>query len=127
MENISLLISGMVVGVIVFQTAIVAPVVFTALSGADSSVFLRKIFPRFFVLLATLGAAANIAAIFAQDGQAIITSGATVTFSVFAYLLIPMTNKSRDEGNEKAFKRLHLVSVLLTLGMLAINFASVFA
>ena len=38
-----------------------------------------------------------------------------------------MTNKSRDEGNEKSFKRLHLASVLLTLSMLAINLASIVA
>jgi hypothetical protein len=35
--------------------------------------------------------------------------------------LIPMTNKSRDEGNEKTFKRLHLVSVLLTVAILILN------
>ncbi len=125
MENISLLISGMIVGVIIFQTAIVAPVVFTSLSGTDSSIFLRKVFPRFFVLLAALGTGANIAAITSHDGPAIVISGATVALSVVAYLLIPMTNKSRDEGNDTSFKRLHLASVLLTLGMLTLNLASV--
>ena len=127
MNNISLLISGIILGVIVFQTAIVAPAVFTSLSGADSSLFLRKVFPRFFVLLAALGATANIAAIVTHDWSAIAISGTTVALAVIAYLLIPMTNKSRDGGNDKAFKRLHLVSVLLTLSMLALNTASIVA
>ena len=127
MDNISLLISGMIVGVIVFQTAIVAPAVFTSLSSADSSLFLRKVFPRFFFLLAALGATPNIAAIVSHDWSAIAISGATMALAVIAYLLIPMTNKSRDEGNEKSFKRLHLASVLLTLSMLAINLASIVA
>ena len=127
MNNISLLISGIILGVIVFQTAIVAPAVFTTLKGADSSLFLRKVFPRFFVLLAALGAGANIAAIISHDWPATAISGTTVALAVVAYLLIPMTNKSRDEGNEKSFKRLHLASVLLTLSMLAINLASIIA
>ena len=121
MGNVSLFMNGATVGIVIFQTAIVAPSVFTALSGSDSSVFLRKVFPRFFMLLAALGVMANIAAIMTQVAQAIIISGATVGLAVFAYLLIPMTNNARDEGRDKAFKRLHLASVLLTVGILAVN------
>jgi hypothetical protein len=120
-NDIPLFINGMTVGVVLFQTAIVAPAVFTSLSGPDSSVFLRKVFPKFFILIAVLSGSGNVIAITAQDAQAIIISGATVAFAVFAYLLIPMTNKSRDEGNEKTFKRLHLVSVLLTVAILILN------
>ena len=116
-----LFINGMTVGVILFQTAIIAPAVFTALSSFDSSVFLRKVFPKFFIFLVALGAIANVTAIIIEDGQAIIISGATVAFAVFAYLLIPMTNKSRDEGDERLFKRLHLASVLLTVAILILN------
>ena len=121
MDNAPLFINGMTVGVVIFQTAIVAPSVFTALSGSDSSVFLRNVFPKFFILLGALGVVANIVAIVTQDEKSIIISGATVALAVFAYLLIPMTNKSRDEGREKAFKRLHLASVLLTVGILFLN------
>ena len=121
MDNAPLFINGMTVGVVIFQTAIVAPSVFTVLSGSDSSVFLRTVFPKFFILLGALGVVANIVAIMTQDEKSIIISGATVALAVFAYLLIPMTNKSRDEGREKAFKRLHLASVLLTVGILFLN------
>ena len=51
--------------------------------------------------------------------------GATFALAAIAYLLIPMTNKMRDEKNEKAFKRLHSASVLMTVVMLLINLASV--
>ena len=120
-NDIPLFINGMTVGVILFQTAIIAPAVFTALSGSDSSVLLRKVFPKFFIFLVALGVIANVTAIIIEDGQAIIISGATVAFAVFAYLLIPMTNKSRDEGDERTFKRLHLASVLLTVAILILN------
>jgi hypothetical protein len=35
-----------------------------------------------------------------------------------------MTNRSRDENNERAFKRLHNASVAMTVIMLLINLAS---
>ena len=124
MDNIPVLISGMIVGTIIFQTAIVAPSVFTSLSGADSSTFLRKVFPRFFILLAVLGGTANVAAIIVGQSALIAISGATVALAAIAYVLIPATNHSRDEGREKTFKRLHLASVVLTLGILAANLAS---
>jgi hypothetical protein len=124
MDNTPVLISGMIVGTIIFQTAIVAPSVFTSLSGADSSTFLRKVFPRFFILLAVLGGTANVAAIIVGQAVLIAISGATVALAAIAYVLIPATNHSRDEGREKTFKRLHLASVVLTLGILAANLAS---
>ena len=68
-----------------------------------------------------LGGITLLAAATLQDVHAVMVSGATVALAVFAYLLIPLTNKSRDAGNEKAFKRLHFGSVLLTLTILGVN------
>ena len=45
----------------------------------------------------------------------------TISLGSLAYLLIPMTNKSRDEGNEKLFKKLHNVSVSMTVLILVVN------
>ena len=89
MDNIPVLISGMIVGTIIFQTAIVAPSVFTSLSGADSSTFLRKVFPRFFILLAVLGGTANVAAIIVGQSALIAISGATVALAAIAYVTDP--------------------------------------
>jgi len=44
-----------------------------------------------------------------------------------SYALIPMTNKSRDEGNDKVFKRLHNASVAMTVMILLGNISSLFA
>jgi len=45
----------------------------------------------------------------------------TLILGTLAYLLIPMTNKSRDEGNEKLFKKLHNASVSMTVLILIFN------
>ena len=54
------LLSGVISGMILFQTAIVAPVVFTTLDAENASKFLRKIFPRFFMVIFILGISALI-------------------------------------------------------------------
>jgi hypothetical protein len=37
-----------------------------------------------------------------------------------SYLIVPATNKARDEGRDKSFKYLHLLSVILTLSTLVL-------
>jgi hypothetical protein len=43
-----------------------------------------------------------------------------------AYGIIPMTNRSRDEGLQQRFSQLHRVSVLLTVAVLSINVVAAF-
>ena len=43
-----------------------------------------------------------------------------------AYGIIPMTNRSRDEGNQQRFAKLHRISVLLTVAVLSINVVGAF-
>ena len=52
-----LVVVGIRLGAIVFQSAYVAPVVFTVLDEAAASRFLRSLFPRFFKLGIGCGAA----------------------------------------------------------------------
>ena len=49
MENVTILFSGLVVGIIVFHTAIIAPTVFRSLTLDDAGTFLRTVFPKFFL------------------------------------------------------------------------------
>ena len=124
LSNLPLLFSGLSVGVILFQTTIIAPTVFGGLGPDRAGPFLRKVFPKFFIFLATVGMLNAIMAVISNmNGQAYI-GVATFALASLAYLLIPMTNRSRDENNERAFKRLHNASVAMTVIMLLINLAS---
>jgi hypothetical protein len=42
------------------------------------------------------------------------------------YFIIPKTNQARDEKNDTLFKRLHTLSVSLTLLVLFLNLAVIF-
>jgi magnesium-transporting ATPase (P-type) len=115
------LLSGVISGMILFQTAIVAPVVFTTLDAENASKFLRKIFPRFFMVIFILGISALIVSSVFLSIQGIIIAAITAISMFISYLVVPATNKARDEERSKAFRRLHTLTVVLTLFTLLAN------
>lgn len=120
-SNLLTFLNGLVVGVILFQTAVIAPTVFRSLGPDQAGPFLRKVFPKFFVVLVVMGTAGAISALASDASYQLWICLVTLTLGLLAYLLIPMTNKSRDEGNEKLFKKLHNASVLMTILILVVN------
>ena len=126
MGNIINLLCGLVAGTIVFHSAIVAPTVFRTLSEHDASVFLRTIFPKFFVFLSFVNVINFLLALIdGQFGVMVMASISAVLMGI-AYGIIPMTNRSRDEGLQQRFSQLHRVSVLLTVAVLSINVVAAF-
>ena len=121
MSNVPTFLNGLVVGVILFQTAIIAPTVFRGLEPDQAGPFLRKVFPKFFVVLVVMGIAGAISALASDASYQLWICLVTLTLGLLAYQLIPMTNKSRDDGNEKLFKKLHNASVLMTVLILVVN------
>ena len=120
-SNLPILLNGLVVGVILFQTAVIAPTVFRSLGPDQAGPFLRKVFPKFFVVLVVMGIAGAIAALASDANYQLWICLVTLTLGLLAFLIIPMTNKSRDDGNEKLFKKLHNASVLMTVLILVVN------
>ena len=115
------LLSGVISGMILFQTAIVAPVVFTTLGAENASKFLRKIFPRFFMVIFILGVSALIVSSVFLSIQGIVIAAVTAISMIISYLVVPATNKARDEDRSTAFRRLHTLTVVLTLFTLLAN------
>ena len=126
MSNLITLLCGLVAGTIVFHSAIVAPTVFRTLGEHDASVFLRTIFPKFFVFLTFVNVINFFLALI--DGQFAVTVMAAISAVLMgiAYGIIPMTNRSRDEGLQQRFAKLHRASVLLTVAVLSINVVGAF-
>jgi hypothetical protein len=50
-----------------------------------------------------------------------IVSFITVALMGICYAIIPATNSAKDLGDETAFKRLHRLSVILTVTVLCLN------
>ena len=118
--NTSVFLSGIAVGIILFQSALIAPTVLKTLDAKATSNFLRAIWPKFFVVLSVIGGAAAIA--FWKDDIAAVNrilAFLLVGLPVFAYAIIPATNRAADREDHARFKVLHRLSVLTTLALLA--------
>ena len=115
------LLSGIISGMILFQTAVVASVVFTTLDSENASKFLRKIFPRFFLIIFFLGVVGLLISFLYNNIQGNAVYGITSLAMIISYLVVPATNKARDENKSNTFRRLHTVTVVLTLFTLLAN------
>ena len=126
MSNIINLLCGLVAGTIVFHSAIVAPTVFRTLGERDASVFLRTIFPKFFLFLTLINVVNVLLALIDGQFAVMVMAAISAVLMGIAYGIIPMTNRSRDEGLQQRFSQLHRASVLLTVAVLSINVVAAF-
>ena len=126
--NLELILSGIICGIILFQTSVIAPSVFKYLDQNQIRDLLRAIFPKFFLyilLLASLSLVVGILDNVKFDIQTVIAS-LTVILSILCYIIIPSTNEAKDKNNQKKFKFLHNLSVISTIIILITNLSLVF-
>ena len=124
--NFQILISGLICGVILFQTAIIAPSIFKVLSPDNAGPFLRTIFPKLFMFVAVLSLAGFVLSLISSNTSGLIVFFGSLLFMLICYYIVPTTNRARDAGNDNAFKRLHTVSVVLTMIVLLSNLLWIF-
>ena len=124
--NIQILISGLICGVILFQTAIVAPSVFKILKPENAGPFLRSIFPKLFMFVALLSSAGLILSLVSGTDISIYVYAFSLIFMSICYYIVPMTNQARDSGDDKTFRNLHTISVVLTMLVLISNLGWMF-
>ena len=123
-EQISIYLTSMILGIMLFFSFVIAPVVFTTLDEENARKFIRKIFPFYynvnlgislivlitFLLLSKLGI----------DFYLILAI--TLLFATSNYLLMPLINKYRDEKQDKKFKYSHFISVVINfIQIIALN------
>ena len=122
MTALNIFISGLISGIIIYQSFVVANTVFKSLELKYSSIFLRSIFPKFFTLISILGficLVLNI--IYSVSFYQFVVSGLTVVLATICYVIIPATNKATDDKDKNKFRLLHTVSVVLTLIILILH------
>ena len=118
---------GAIVGVIILQVSIVAPTMFRTLEMEEFGLAIRKIWPKFFMLLTAVAVLGLVSMVITGDGNNIHLgiAGFTALSAGFCYAIIPATNRATDEGDKKKFDILHKLSVWLTVAMLLTNIASI--
>ncbi|MBT3652238.1 MAG: DUF4149 domain-containing protein [Euryarchaeota archaeon] len=118
---------GSISGIIIFQVAIIAPVLSKTLDLETFGKVIRKIWPKFFILLSVLGLG-SIAASYLETDSMYLLSISIFTFVAcfLCYAIIPATNRASDNGDKKRFNLLHKTSVFLTVAVLLLNIMYLF-
>ena len=126
--NLKLIISGIICGIILLQTSVIAPSVFKYLDQNQMRDLLRAIFPKFFLYILLLASSSLVVGILDNvkfDIQTIIAS-LTIVLSILCYIIIPSTNEAKDKNNQNRFKFLHNLSVISTVIIFLTNLSLVF-
>ena len=115
MEQISIYLTSIILGIMLFFSFVVAPVTFTALNEENARKFIRKIFPYYYIVNLAISILVLILfiilKIFSLDFYLILSIA--VLFAVSNFVLMPLINKFRDEKQDKKFKQSHFFSVVI--------------
>jgi hypothetical protein len=117
---------SLVLGIIFAQVLLTAPVVFKVLDSQNASKFLRKVFPRYYLLLFLITLVALLISFLFFKKLDIYMASVAAVFAILGYLIIPITNSARDRGWDKLFKWLHNFSVFNTLVIMIIAIIQIF-
>jgi len=121
--NYLTMFSGIIVGVIIFQTGFITRTVFNHLDEANTKIFLRAIFPKFFLLLTFLGFAYLLMSSYYHPGinKNFILGCINTALPTACYMLTPVINNAKDNDEKSKFRGFHFVTVFFTLIVLIFN------
>ena len=102
-------------GMMLFFSFIIAPIIFKVLSAKDAGKFVRKIFPYYYIvnlsfLLVVVGLFFFISSV---GFDFYITLTIVILFVFLLFFLMPLINKFKDNKEEKKFGYSHGLSVII--------------
>tara|TARA_B100001057_G_scaffold431361_1_gene458750 strand:+ start:565 stop:975 length:411 start_codon:yes stop_codon:yes gene_type:complete len=123
LKLIPIILSGVIIGIILYQSLLIAPSVNKLLSTQDASLYLRFIWPKFFIIIGVISLISWILILNYSPDQnsAKIISLISFVLMVICYVMIPYMNSAKDSGSHTLFIFLHATSMILTLVTLLIN------
>ena len=114
-EQVSIYLTAMILGIMLFFSFVIAPVVFSTLDEDNARKFIRKIFPFYYNVNLAISFVILLIFLFLSklgvDFYLILLI--TILFAISNYLLMPLINKYRDEKQDKKFKYSHFISVVI--------------
>ena len=115
MENLIQSILAINLGMMIFFSFVLAPMIFKILDAENAGKFVRKIFPYYyFVNLIFLSIAVILFVIISSLGLSFyINLSLAISFVFAQFILMPIINKFKDNNEEKKFKYAHGTSVLI--------------
>ena len=112
--QLSIYLTSIILGIMLFFSFVVAPVVFTTLDEENARKFIRRIFPYYYNVNLGISLLVLLILLFTRNFEIkfYLILVVAILFAISNYLLMPMINKFRDENQDKKFKYSHLISVI---------------
>ena len=114
-EQIVMNLVSLVLGVMLFFSFVLAPMIFKVLPPDNAGIFVRAIFPYYYLvnllILCIISSFYIYYETFVLDFYLILIC--TLLFFFNLIFLMPKINKYKDQRNEKGFKISHFISVII--------------
>ena len=119
--QIEIILPSIVLGIMLFFSFAVAPIIFKVLKEKDARRFVRTIFPYYYCINLILVSLVCIFLFYKDfiNFDFYLLLSIAILFAISLFVLMPMINNARDQKKESKFKYLHAVSVI-------INFLQIF-
>ena len=114
-EQLSIYLSCIILGIMLFFSFIVAPVTFSSLNEENARIFIRKIFPYYYTVNLIISLIVLLCLIYLgiYNLKYYLILIITILFAFSNFILMPLINKYRDNKEDKKFKYSHFLSVII--------------
>ena len=119
-EQASIYLTAMALGIMLFFSFVIAPVVFTTLDEDNARKFIRRIFPFYYNVNLGISLIVLLTFIFLSNlgFDFYLILAISSLFAISNYLLMPLINKYKDEKQDKKFKYSHFISVVINFAQM---------
>ena len=114
-ENLIQNLIAISLGTMLFFSFVIAPVIFKVLDANNAGKFVRKIFPHYYMINLIILSIAVLLLFYISSINLdfYITLVFAILFAFSLFILMPIINKFKDSKEEKKFKYLHALSVII--------------
>ena len=121
-SHLSIYLTCIILGIMLFFSFVVAPVTFTALNEDNARKFIRKIFPYYYNVNLAISLIVLLIFFYLKEFSInfYLLLIIAILFAISNYILMPLINKFKDEKQDKKFKYLHFISVVVNFIQMSI-------
>tara|TARA_B100000941_G_C28105145_1_gene350432 strand:- start:69 stop:494 length:426 start_codon:yes stop_codon:yes gene_type:complete len=123
MKNLPYLNSAIIIGIILFQSIFIAPAINQLISTSEAAVFLRYIWPIFFIIIGLLSLISFISILKNKNQNSALKIYIVISLILMlsCIIAVPFINNAKDLENELLWSILHMKTVFFTLISLILN------
>ena len=128
LKNLPYLNSGIIIGIILFQSIFIAPAINQLINTNEAAIFLRYIWPIFFIIIGFISIISLISVLKYKIQKSPLNIYIIISFLLMlsCFISVPFINNAKDVNNEFLWSILHMKTVLFTLITLVLNVLIVF-